>query len=202
MNKTRLSYLQPQGPGSSQAIWVTIYSDMITSIMVFFLILWSYTEFGKAQVKDNSAPVQVQDLTLRQEIKQELEQVGTVVVTGKRITVTLPSAVLFGSGSAKLTGPAQESLAKVAEALAKSQAPIVVEGHTDNVPINNSQWRSNYQLSAARAFSVIQFLTGAKLISPDRLAARGYGPFQPLAENNSNENKAKNRRIEIHLLQG
>lgn len=186
--------------GDAPNLWITTYGDLMTSLMILFIILWAYTQFLHKKIATPALPQPVaEESPLRNEIKKELEAVGTVVMTHRKVTVTLPSAVLFDSGSADLKAEAEESLGKIAAALSKSTAPIVVEGHTDDVPIQLSRWRSNYELSAARAFSVIQFFTRAQGLPPSRLAARGYGPHRPLALNDSDENRAKNRRIEIHL---
>ena len=183
------------GEAPSQAIWVTVYSDMITGLMVFFLILWASTQMTKPQTAPPPKEAQLQ-----LQVKQQLAEVGTVVVTRKKMTVTLPSAVLFDPGRADLKSTAKESLGRVVDALVKSSMPIVVEGHTDDAPIQKSRWHSNYELSAARALSVIQFFTASGRLPPTRLAARGYGPYRPVAPNDGEENRAKNRRIEIHLL--
>jgi chemotaxis protein MotB len=192
-----------EGTGAAaQNIWVTTYGDMMTTLMILFMILWAYTQFlhlkiVKPTIPNPAAPEQENEL--RENIKTELETVGTVVLTRRKITVTLPSAVLFDPGSADLKPEATETLKKVGVALAKSTAPIVVEGHTDDTPIRLSRWRSNYELSAARAFSVIRYFTTALNIPADRLAARGYGPYHPAVPNDSEEFRAKNRRIEIQL---
>jgi len=195
MKRHRLEFLKSLGQPPSQAIWVMVYSDMITGLMVFFLILWASTQIRKTPVESPppTTPLQLQ-------IKEQLGQVGTVVVTRHKMTVTLPSAVLFDPGRAELKPAARASLERVADALTRSSAPVVVEGHTDDAPIQKSGWRSNYELSAARAFSVIQFFTSTGRLPPTRLAARGYGPYRPVAPNDGEDNRAKNRRIEIHLL--
>jgi flagellar motor protein MotB len=181
----------------TQKAWVPAYGAMITNLMILFMVLWAYTQFRPEQISAKTVPLP--DFMLAEEIKEELESVGTVVITRRKMTVTLPSAVLFDPGSDKLRAEALAALGKVAAAIAKSTHPVVVEGHTDDVPIRQSGWRSNYELSAARAFSVIRYFTTAHGIGASRLAARGYGPYHPKVSNDSDENRAQNRRIEIHL---
>jgi chemotaxis protein MotB len=184
----------------TMGVWVTSYSSTITNLMILFMVLWAYTQFLQKRLTEPAMPLpNARQQQVSREIRKELEAVGTVVVTRRKITVTLPSAVLFDPGSDVLRDEAVGALDKVATALAKSTAPIIVEGHTDDVPIRQSRWRSNYELSAARAFSVIRFLTTAKQFPPNRLAARGYGPHRPAVPNESEEQRARNRRIEIHL---
>jgi len=87
----------------------------------------------------------------------------------------------------------------VAEALAGVQGKLIrVEGHTDNVPVHASTWTSNWDLSAARALAVVRVLQ-EKGVDPTRLAAAGYGEYQPIASNDTPEGKSLNRRIEIVL---
>lgn len=191
-------HVEAGGTGEeTKNIWVTAYSDMITNLMILFMILWAYTQFINKPKPEISGPAV--PAAIRQEIQKELEDVGTVVVSRRKMTVTLPSAVLFDPGSDQLRPEALESLSRVAAVIAKSENPVVVEGHTDDVPIRQSRWRSNYELSAARAFSVIRYFTTAHAVDPSRLAARGYGPYHPKVANDSDENRAQNRRIEIHL---
>lgn len=198
MRKIRSQSRTVEAREGTENIWVSSYGDMMTFLMIFFLILWAYTQFvQKKEIVTMPSPTA--DTPLRREIKEELEQVGTVVMTRRKVTVTLPSAVLFDSGSNRLRTEALASLDKVAAVLHRTTAPVVVEGHTDDVPIRYSKWRSNYELSAARAFSVIRYFTRRHDIAPERCAARGYGPHRALWPNNSEIHRSRNRRIEIHL---
>ncbi|HRY30062.1 MAG TPA: flagellar motor protein MotB [Elusimicrobiota bacterium] len=194
--------LQADGTGeATQNIWVTTYGDMMTNLMILFMVMWTYTQFLHKDIANPAMPMPnaTKQQILRVELKKELQAVGTVLMTKRKVIVTLPSAVLFDPGSEELKATALEPLDRVADALAKSTAPIVVEGHTDDIPITHSHWRSNYELSAARAFSVIRYFTEVKGLPPSRLAARGYGPYRPTVANDSDESRARNRRIEIHL---
>src|SRR5688500_15909449 len=111
--------------------WVPAYGAMITNLMILFMVLWAYTQFRPEDIA-NKVPTLPEEM-LSKEIKEELEDVGTVVITRRKITVTLPSAVLFDPGSAALRDSALGSLERVAAALQKSTAAVVVEGHTDDV---------------------------------------------------------------------
>jgi chemotaxis protein MotB len=81
-----------------------------------------------------------------------------------------------------------------------SDLNIGIEGHTDNVPIKYSGWKSNWELSTARALSVLHYLEDSKNIDPKRLSATGYGEFQPVTVNDTPEGRQKNRRVEIVIL--
>ncbi|MFH1691387.1 MAG: OmpA family protein [Candidatus Omnitrophota bacterium] len=117
------------------------------------------------------------------------------------LVVTFLDEVLFDSGKAKIKSSAYSSLDKVAEVLTSkaSDLNIGVEGHTDNEPIKRSGWQSNWELSTARATSVLHYLV-AKGVSPERLAAIGYGEYRPVASNETKEGRRKNRRVEIVIL--
>lgn len=122
-----------------------------------------------------------------------------VVTRDGRMLIALPDDVLFDSGKAEVKPQGQEALTKVAQALsAIPDRRFVVAGHTDNVPIRSGRYRSNWDLSAARAIEVTLLLV-SKGMKPQALAAAGFGEFDPVAPNDTPEHKSQNRRIEIVL---
>ena len=110
------------------------------------------------------------------------------------VEIELNSSLLFPSGDALPNDQAFELVEKVARILAPFDNPIRVEGFTDNLPISTSQYPTNWELSAARAGSVVRMLV-ADGVAPSRLAAVGYGEFQPIADNETLEGRARNRRV-------
>jgi len=137
-------------------------------------------------------------------MKAEIAQ-GQVTITelkGK-LTVNMVEAVLFDSGKAEVKKEGLVVLQKVIDVLKDAKDKVIrVEGHTDNVPIAGALARvypTNWELSAARAVNVTRFLQ-AQGIDPAQLSAVGYGEFKPVADNETKEGKAKNRRIEIVLV--
>src|SRR5207249_7186509 len=120
----------------------------------------------------------------------------------KGLTITFVSEVLFDSGKAHLRKDSVESLDKVAKVLntTVSDLSIGIEGHTDNQPIKYSGWTSNWELSSARAMSVLHYLVDNQQVTPGRLSATGYGEYRPVAANDTPEGKQKNRRVEIVIL--
>lgn len=112
------------------------------------------------------------------------------------IEVNIKASVLYPSGSATLSGAAKSVLDKVSDILRDKPNPIHVEGYTDNVPIETRQFPSNWELSAARAASVVRFFE-QRGINPGQLAAVGYGEHHPVADNNTEEGRASNRRIAL-----
>lgn len=116
---------------------------------------------------------------------------------GRRVMVRLAESLLFDLGSAELTPQALGFIDKVATILVAANKLVRVEGHTDNVPIHTAQFRSNWELSTARASSVIRYLIEKFNFSPELLSASGYGEYRPIAPNDTIENRAKNRRVEF-----
>lgn len=118
------------------------------------------------------------------------------------LTVDVAEKIFFDSGKAKLKKDGETVLLKVGEALAQFQDKTIrVVGHTDNVPLSaGSPFASNWELSVARATTVVRFLQEKAKLPPERLIASGRGEYQPIAPNDTPEGRQKNRRIEIMLL--
>jgi len=135
----------------------------------------------------------LQDEINNKQVKVEMQDKGLVI--------TFVSEVLFDSGKAKLRKDSYPKLDKVASVLntTVSDLNVGVEGHTDNQPIKKSGWKSNWELSTARALSVLHYLSDKSVAEP-RLAAIGYGEYKPVVPNDSKENRQKNRRVEIVIL--
>jgi len=123
-----------------------------------------------------------------------------VAIDRGRMVIQLPQDVLFGSGSATLGAEGVATLTAVGEVLASlDDRSFQVEGHTDNVPIAGAPFRSNWELSSARALSVVRVLIDAG-VPPESLSGAGYGEYQPVASNDDREGRRLNRRIEIVML--
>jgi chemotaxis protein MotB len=117
-----------------------------------------------------------------------------------RMVIDLKQDILFPSGSAKLSEIGKETLGEVGDALAEfPDRQFQVEGHTDNVPIKTDRFPTNWELSTARAVSVVK-LFSTRGLTPESLSAAGFGEFQPRADNGSPEGRSLNRRIEVVML--
>jgi len=124
----------------------------------------------------------------------------TVAIVRGRMVIQLPQDILFQSGSATLAREGRETLAQVGQVLAElSDRAFQVEGHTDNVPIATDRFPSNWELSTARALSVVKLLV-EEGVPPTSLSGAGYGEFQPVASNEDRDGRRLNRRIEIVML--
>lgn len=114
------------------------------------------------------------------------------------LQVELRDSILFESGSAELSVQARDIFSEMARLLAEYDNPIQVEGHTDDQPIRNQRYPSNWELSSARASAIVKLLSGAG-VGPQRLSAVGYGEHQPVSSNETPEGRAKNRRVALMI---
>ena len=118
------------------------------------------------------------------------------------IHIILPTNVLFESGTADIKQESHEGLKKIGAFLYENHSKIVVEGHTDNVPIRSAKYPSNWELSVARATSVMRFFNQACGMVYENMSIAGYGQYDPIASNDTEEGREKNRRVEIIILTG
>lgn len=121
-------------------------------------------------------------------------------VDDPRIIIRVLERGSFASGSTDLIEPFRSIMEKMAEAIAISTGDVVVAGHTDNVPISNRRFRSNWELSASRAVTVVHVLMGLGKLPPQRFRIEGYADTQPIDTNENAEGRARNRRVEVTLL--
>lgn len=139
---------------------------------------------------------------LEKRLKKEIADKQVRLEMAERgLVLTFMAEVLFDSGKAKLREEASGSLAKVASVIQEKVADrdIGIEGHTDNEPIKHSGWKSNWELSTARATSVLHFME-AEGVNPRQMVASGYGEYRPVISNDDPAGRQKNRRVEIVIL--
>jgi chemotaxis protein MotB len=142
---------------------------------------------------------------LRKELQDYIDENGlegqvTVNLEERGIVLSFQDVALFSLGSAVLTPYAKELIDTVGLILIRSTQYVRVEGHTDDLPINTREFPSNWELSAARANSVVQTLIADLNFPPHRLSVTGYGEFRPQVPNDSVENRQVNRRVDIVVL--
>jgi chemotaxis protein MotB len=133
------------------------------------------------------------------ELKGLSDQVQTRL-TPEGLVVVATEGLLFGSGSATLDEGGSRAIDLIAEPMASLAQPVRIEGHTDSVPMTNAQFPSNWELSGARASSVLRRLIDAHRFPPSRLSAAGYADTHPVADNGTAEGRAANRRVEIVVI--
>lgn len=140
---------------------------------------------------------------LAQSLQKELGDArAKLAMTERGLVLTFLDEIFFDSGKAQVKPDGLETLQKVAQVLKETvpDSPVAVEGHTDNEPIRYSSWRSNWELSSARALAVVHFFIQDEGIDPKRLRGVGYGEHQPVASNETAEGRRQNRRVEVVIL--
>ncbi|GMR05047.1 MAG: OmpA family protein [Thermodesulfobacteriota bacterium] len=159
----------------------------------------------KEQKEKEIAEVKSTYENLMGELKQEIEK-GEIKITRAmdRLSVNLVEEILFDSGKAEIKPEGKDLLKRVGGILSKvTEKQIKVEGHTDDVPIGprlKKKFPTNWELSAARATNVVRYLQDTAGVDPKLLSASGYSKFRPVVENDTEEGRSRNRRIEIVLL--
>ena len=230
--------------GVKRAGWLTTFNDLVTLLMVFFVLLFTMSTIDTQKMQDFQYALQsglgiletgnkvaisvkrtqpVDDMShIMTQAEGELNKEGNSQVSGKLVDqirqltqadldiqvthtdqgtrLSFEDQVLFDFGKAAINPAGFLFLDKIADVLDKMPYAVRVEGHTDNVPIQTRRFPSNWELSVARAVSVVKYFVEVSNIDPQRLSAVGYGESRPVAENDTLSNRAKNRRVEILLL--
>ena len=225
-------------------IWFTTYSDFMTLVMTFFVILacmlildidprllslgkkkpgaedvkqgkLSISVEEKAQV-DNLRSLQEQQLTelasasrvekMGEDINQlilaaDLAGFVKVETTKWKVKVVPLVPFLFAPARAVLRPEARDFLDRLAKFFAMNPGQIRIAGHTDDLPVYTAEYRSNWELSCARATAIMRYLVEKHGLDPQRFVAVGYGPYHPLAANDTPQGRAMNRRVEIEITQ-
>ncbi len=195
----------------NQYIWLTIYSDLITNLFLLFLSLYALSYFGPDAIPDAMASMKnrleyskkaspwYEDLT--RNLKMVSNQDAPIIAREDRLQMALPDDVLFSIGAGELKDQDQFVLHSIALAVKRVPYTVLIEGHTDNQPLRpGSQYASNWELSLARAMSVVNYLVQFEGISPQRLGVAAFGEYHPRFPNDSLKHRAANRRIEISIL--
>jgi len=152
-------------------------------------------QVGLVSVEETAAKL---DKRLKKWVKE-----GMVAIKGneKWLEIEIKSNLLFNSGDATLSAEAASILSELTEVIKPANNPLYVSGYTDNVPIANNRFPTNWELSTARAASVVR-LFAQNGINPARMGAIGYGEFRPVAANETEEDRQKNRRVVIRVMTG
>jgi chemotaxis protein MotB len=135
------------------------------------------------------------------ELKSEI-QTGKVQVHMEQrgLVVSLSEAAFFPPGGDSINAQAHETIGKIAGAIVKLPNPVRLEGHTDSVPIHNSRFQSNWELSAARSIAMLELLSRDFEVPRHKLAIAGYAETCPVASNETEEGRARNRRVDVVIL--
>jgi len=205
------------------SMWVVPYGNLMTILMIFFLVLYGFSfvvsgvrfeRIVESLQKDMGGKVNkeymermMQKAREREAAKEMdglidekgLKKFANVQIDKEGIKVIFQSPVIFDLAKAELKPEIVSVLSEVCKVIKDMPNEIVVEGHTDDKPIISGEFRSNWELSAARAFSVIKYFI-EQGVDAKRLSAIGYGEYRPLYPNDTEEHRAFNRRIEIDVV--
>ncbi len=213
--------------GPSQE-WLMTYGDLMTLLVTFFVLLLTFSSIQMEEFKKAMGSLQgalgVLEVDRGEKLvsrdfhyydamsKMEGEFRGLLdaaeltsfsdvqMSTSGGLRIILDNSVMFDPGSATLKPTIYPVLNRIGYFIKRmDKLNVMVEGHTDNIPIHTEKFDSNWELSAMRAIAVVKFFIDNLSIDPRRMQAAGKGPYAPIAPNNSPENRAKNRRVEILL---
>ena len=224
---------EESGGGSPE--WMTTYSDLVTLLLCFFVLLFSFSAVDAEKFKaimasfqggsgvlsggtsleppinliEDDLDIEV-DLRILMEYLQEyaetldLEEKIVVQVEERGLVVRFADNLFFDSGSSDIKPESVEILKTVAELLNREEfleKQIKVEGHTDSDPIlRSAKFPTNWELSSARATNVLRYLVESELMHGARVSSAGYSYYRPIMPNDTAENKAQNRRVDIVIL--
>ena len=181
-------------------------------MFTFFAALYALSSVDKAKMEQFSGSlnetfkviekpiplIDTQKTVLMEDIKKVTGDLQGISVKNepRGVVVTFSDSVLYASGSAELKPEIFPVLEKLSKLLSSVPGKVEIEGHTDNVPISSSKYSSNWELSTARAASMLHFFI-QKGIDPAKYSIAGYAEFRPLESNATEEGRQKNRRVEI-----
>lgn len=249
--------------GGGAPAWMSTYGDLVTNLLVFFVLLFSmstvdknkfqqvaaslsysimnlkggdtvldgsnnsiiafdftkydseeaeakrkekYIQDAKEMVVDSEKNLEDKQLEdAKNNIRDTIEEQGIsdkvqVVEEKDFILIRLDQEVFFDSGSADILPEGINVLSSLAKSLVGIENEIMVSGHTDNVPMTNKKYDTNWELSTARATNVVRYLIEVENLNPSLFTATGNGEFRPVGDNNTVEGRQKNRRIEIKII--
>lgn len=250
MSKRNRRSLPEDDPPEGAPEWLTTYSDMVTLLLTFFVLLFSmasvdskkfqevafslrsafmnisngelfYYNNGKdiISILDDNMPEDSEEENAVNndkggsgendqisEFKEQVEQLISemdlseyvqVVDNKNNLTLRMNSVILFDLGKADIKESGKEAIRKIAELMKQLDSEVIVQGHTDNLPIKTSLYPTNWELSTKRATNVVLFLINECSLDPTKLTATGNGEYKPIAPNDTEANRQKNRRIDI-----
>lgn len=230
--------------GGGPAGWITTYSDLMSLLLTFFILLYSMSSVDATKFKELTRSLQSvltglestsildsesrdneffenkdldeditnQDMDINRDIEEMFQTVDQYVcdkgldaevsvnMNKRGVFVDIKEAILFEMGKSEIKPSGLEVLEELEGLFKDFENDIVIEGHTDNVPINTREYESNWELSTARAVSVVRYLSDVEGLSPERFSATGYGEYRPIAPNDTRENRSANRRVNILII--
>ena len=213
--RTRTSHIGGEHDNRNRDRWLISYADLLTLLLAMFIVMYAASDkerahqialgFSSTQGGNGVLPGNESEKTEQSKFEQTMMSNPVLVQKTKMrqtkagLVVSLSEAGFFAPGEAVINSEAESVINTLAESLQITNAQIRIEGHTDSTPISNAKYPSNWELSTARASSVLAKLVDHG-IEPTRLSAAGYGGFQPIADNATPEGRAQNRRVDVVIL--
>jgi len=181
--------------GKPTPAWMLTYSDMITQLLIFFVML-----FALASAMNELQLIKLMRRLESYVTERNLENYIALARNEKGLVISLREKLMFDSGKAEIYEEAKYILQDLSKEIVDVPNNVCIEGHTDNVPIGpelKSKFPSNWELSTARATNITRYLLETLSFPPERISSAGYGEYQPVVDNDSEEHRAMNRRVDI-----
>lgn len=225
MRKKKAESPPPGAPG-----WMTTYGDMVTLLLTFFILMYAFSTIdsqkyvqisnslkgalgGNVGVLNQGTSVEPKgsftSIVAAKKVFTQLQKVlnkkgleGKVELSenAKGITISFKERLFFKLGSADILSEGYAILSEVGTILVEQPFPIRIEGHTCDLPIRSYKFPSNWELSAGRAVNVARYLTEKSGLNPVKISISAFSQYQPLVPNISEENRSRNRRVDIVIL--
>ena len=192
--------------------WLISYADFITLMFTFFAALYALSSMDTAKMEKFSGslkqsfkiieqPIPLYDeksKSIMEDVKKVIKNTNGISVKSepRGVVVTFSDSVLFASGAAEVKQEAIGVLENFSKLLMSTPGHITIEGHTDNVPLSGGKYSSNWELSTARAAGIVHFFI-SKGLDPNKFSIAGYAEYRPVASNDTEEGRSKNRRVEV-----
>lgn len=183
-------------PGTAQTTPLNQVRQSTTDDTQQFPVLGTNHDKKKSDLEKEGEKIK---LALQKEIEEGLIEVD---IEDQKIVIRIQEKGSFPSGSANMIEPFKEVIIKINKAIQPTSGRIIVAGHTDDIPIHNDHFRSNWELSASRAVTVLHELSRNSVIRKERFEIKAFADTRPLVSNDTPENRAKNRRVEVTLVYG
>jgi len=210
--------------------WMVSYADFVTLLFCFFTAMYAISNvdteklgkfvdsmrnaFNVSAYGESSFSI-IEGIQIVSPVNEEIENdirksLGSLIERSegdinirhdsRGVILSISDRMFFESGSSEIKEEAMEVLNDIGGYLSRIPNKILIEGHTDNVPIHTKRYPSNWELSSARAINVAKYLIKRYNIDPSRISATGYAEYKPIAPNDTPEGRAKNRRVDIVIL--
>jgi len=196
--------------------WMVPYGNLMTVLMIFFMVLYAFACLNQEKCDEtiNEITVDVASPAEQARKHQELDRIKKleyfiysgryekymeIQLLAQKIMITLKEPVLFDSGDDRLKASAYPALAVLGEFMSATPGKVNIEGHTDDLPIQSARFASNWELAAARSYAIMNYFVHDALLDPARFMLLSHASYSPVAPNDSAENRARNRRIEISI---